>query len=109
MGDDFHRKHNPRGSAAARCLALNHFFRRKELVRFRERYHGRARERNRTIRTKDSGRFRVVTNRNAPIRGFVLDITQYLAVAVDLTTRPVQETPHVVDDSAIEGEVKFFK
>ena len=78
-------------------------------MQFREGYRGRSREQNPMIRKKDIGRFRVVTNRKALIKGLVLDISLNLAVPVEMATRPLQETPYIVDNSLIEHEVMFFR
>jgi hypothetical protein len=61
------------------------------------------------IRRKDTGRFRVDTNREALIEGLVLDISLNLAVPADMAARPLQESSYVVDNSVIEGEVMIFK
>ena len=78
-------------------------------MRCREGYRGRSREQNPMIRREDTGRFCVVTNRKALIKGLVLELSLNLAVPADMATRPQQETPYTVDDSVIEGEVMFFK
>ena len=61
------------------------------------------------IRTRGAGRYRVVTNLRAPTKNFVLSIRLRVIVPEDSTARPGQKIPFVAGNSAIEGEVMFFK